>query len=433
MHSLRRFVIAPLVTIGTIAGVEWLDRHFSIVQYPAAVVFLAVVLSTYIGGVVPGLVSAAIAVAWAVLFFSEPGQLLHLRLENLTRIALLVAATLMVGLLYVREKAVSARERQSRERIEAANCELLGLRAGLDQVEFGVVLLDADLRVQFINRASLRIWQLSEEQAEGRPEFGDLMRHGCGAGTYAIPPGKFDAYVAERVALVRLGDETPRDLRLADGRVIRFQCTVLPEGGRMLSYTEVTDLVNHADQLSRLTTIDALTGIYNRRHFLMQAESEWKRYQRHHRPLSLLMVDIDLIKSINNHFGRCVGDQVISRLAGLCKDGKRGSDIVARVGGDEFALLLPETDLGQACILAERLRQKVIDRPLVLNETSIATTVTIGVARADLDMFGIPALMKRAEHALEEAKRAGRNRIARAAVAPEHDADAPARPSSKAG
>src|SRR5262249_17392999 len=156
---------------------------------------------------------------------------------------------------------------------------------------------------------------------------------------------EIDDYVARRLAWVQSGDPTPVDQRLSSGRILRCQCAVLPGGGRMLTYSDVTDIVRHAEEFERLATTDGMTGIYNRRHFLTLADREWDRAQRNARPLALLMIDIDFFKSINDRFGHDVGDQIIVHLVALARDCKRDSDVLARIGGEEFALLLPETDL----------------------------------------------------------------------------------------
>jgi len=129
--------------------------------------------------------------------------------------------------------------------------ELLGLRAALDDVKVGVVLLDAELRAQFINRAFRRMWRLPDAKADSRPEFVALMYHGRDI-AYEVPEAELDAYVAERLAHVKSGHAAPRDLRLANGEVLRFQCTPLPSGGRVLTYTPVTDIVRHSDELEVL-------------------------------------------------------------------------------------------------------------------------------------------------------------------------------------
>jgi diguanylate cyclase (GGDEF)-like protein len=161
---------------------------------------------------------------------------------------------------------------------------------------------------------------------------------------------------------------------------------------------------------ARTDATDGLTGISNRRHFLALAESEWARFQRYHRPMSLLIIDVDRFKSINDEWGHDVGDVALSHVAKLCLENKRTSDIVARIGGEEFAALLPETELREAAVVAERLRQALKDHPLKLDDSSIAMTISIGIAEASTSMAGVGALMKKADQALYLAKAAGRNR-----------------------
>jgi PleD family two-component response regulator len=170
-----------------------------------------------------------------------------------------------------------------------------------------------------------------------------------------VTPDQLSAFFAGRVAAVRAASEPVRDVRTTDGRHIRAHCTVTENGGRMLTYCDVTDLVRNAEQLEKLATTDSMTGLYNRRHFLATAEAEWGRFQRYHRPLSMLMLDIDHFKQVNDRYGHAVGDKAIVSVAGACTDGKRNSDLVGRLGGEEFAILLPETDIAQASIVADRI------------------------------------------------------------------------------
>src|SRR3984957_4228372 len=120
--------------------------------------------------------------------------------------------------------------------------ELALLRAALNEVRFGVVVLDHELRAQFINRAFRKMWRLPDAKADSKPAFVALMYHGCDTRAYNVPEKNLKAYVAERVAHVKGGDPRPVDIRLTSGEVIRFQCTALPNGGRMLSYNYVTDI-----------------------------------------------------------------------------------------------------------------------------------------------------------------------------------------------
>jgi diguanylate cyclase (GGDEF)-like protein len=159
---------------------------------------------------------------------------------------------------------------------------------------------------------------------------------------------------------------------------------------------------------------DALTGLMTRKQFVVLAEAEWARCRRDRRPLSLLVADIDYCQQINGHFGHHIGDRLIIHVADLCRAIGRASDIVARVKGEEFAILLPDTELAQAEIIAERLRRMVEATPLLTDGERVPATVSVGVAGVHPGVDGIVALMTAADDALLEAKLGGRNRVARA-------------------
>jgi diguanylate cyclase (GGDEF)-like protein len=174
-----------------------------------------------------------------------------------------------------------------------------------------------------------------------------------------------------------------------------------------------------ADQLTAdleiLATTDGLTSLLNRRHFESLARVEWARFQRYGRPLSLMLLDIDKFKSVNDRFGHDAGDLVIKAVAHICKSTKREPDVLARIGGEEFVLLLPETDENSAGIAAERLRKAVQEHPLSLPDgATLQVTISIGLAGAALSMASFEILLKRADEALYEAKRTGRNKVMRA-------------------
>jgi len=119
------------------------------------------------------------------------------------------------------------------------------LSAALDQVDIGIVLLDSDTRAEFINRAFREYFSLPDDKADSRPPFIALMYHGRDTGAFELPEEELSAFIAQRTEMIRSGDSTPININLADGQVLRFSCTALPDGGRMLSYTPVTDLVRH--------------------------------------------------------------------------------------------------------------------------------------------------------------------------------------------
>jgi diguanylate cyclase (GGDEF)-like protein len=226
-----------------------------------------------------------------------------------------------------------------------------------------------------------------------------------------VAPQDLDKYIAERVRTVRAGDPTPADVTLSDGRTMRLQCAVLPNGGRMMTYSDVTDLVRDAAEQHHFATTDSMTELHNRRHFATLGDAEWQRFQRYQRPLSLLVFDIDHFKFINDKLGHDAGDRAIVHLAELARADKRPTDVLARIGGDEFVMLLPETDVPQASVVAERLRQKVAESPTGEPGAEMKMTISIGVAAATLSMPGIQALLKQADDALYRAKFLGRNKV----------------------
>lgn len=414
--ALWRRVAGPVVATATANAVLLLDRSLRLPPPAPGALMLAVILfSAFTGGLTSGLLSAVIAIGYGVVLLSEPGRLFVMAPDHLFRFMLLVTFALIIPVIVDRLKSRAVtllrRERSARARVEAVNRELSIVRAALDKVDYGVLLLDENLRVRFMNEAYRQIWRLSPAEAELRPTFVDLLQYARDAGAYAIRPSELDAYVARRVALVRLGEETPVDVRLATGETLRVECKVLPDGGRFLSYGNVTDLVRQAEQFERLATTDDLTGVCNRRHYLALATEEFSRHLLDRRPLALLILDIDLFKSINDRFGHAVGDAVIRHVAGICREEKRASDILARIGGEEFVLVLPNTPIEQAMTSAERIRKRLELSAVMAAGKSMCVTASFGVADADDGVTSLGELMRRADQALYEAKRGGRNRV----------------------
>jgi diguanylate cyclase (GGDEF)-like protein len=288
--------------------------------------------------------------------------------------------------------------------------ELERLRSALDNVSEGVVLLDADLNAQFVNRKMKAFWRITDEQVAAGPKYAWLITNAPDATDRSLPPDELAAFFAGRVAAVKAAESTIRDLKTPDGRHIRAHCTVLHNDGRMLTYCDISDIIRNSEQLERLATTDSMTGLYNRRHFLTLGEAEWSRFQRYHRPLSLLMLDIDHFKAVNDRYGHAVGDEAIISVANGCVDGKRESDIVGRLGGEEFAILLPETDLAQATIVANRLCMRIAANGLTAHKVHFKVTASIGVATASVSMSGLDVLIRAADQALYQAKAQGRNR-----------------------
>jgi diguanylate cyclase (GGDEF)-like protein len=162
--------------------------------------------------------------------------------------------------------------------------------------------------------------------------------------------------------------------------------------------------------VQRLANTDPLTRLYNRRHLFDRAQHEYERATRYGRPLSVLMLDIDHFKQINDTFGHAEGDQVLRVVAARCREGLRDVDLVGRYGGEEFAILMPETSLTDARQAAERLRRQVARSPIQTGRNALTITISLGVTTWDgAPNVTLPILLDRADQALYVAKRAGRN------------------------
>lgn len=170
----------------------------------------------------------------------------------------------------------------------------------------------------------------------------------------------------------------------------------------------------HAAELQRLATTDPLTGVFNRRQFFESGRQEFLRARRYDKTLSLLMLDIDYFKVVNDRWGHPTGDRVLVALAEIISAFVRDQDAVGRLGGEEFAAILPETELSGALASAERLRAAVEQTAIACASDDgevLRVTVSIGVAALAADDASFEAVLARADKRLYQAKEAGRNRV----------------------
>jgi diguanylate cyclase (GGDEF)-like protein len=164
-------------------------------------------------------------------------------------------------------------------------------------------------------------------------------------------------------------------------------------------------------EVQKLAITDALTGLYNRRGFFELGQREVERSRRFQRPLVAIMMDVDRFKFINDVYGHSAGDRVLQAVAKRCGDNLRRIDILGRFGGDEFTLLLPETDIYRARGVAERVRQCVAATPVAADDALVEVSVSLGIARATSATPDLDVLISRADAAMYLAKQAGRNRV----------------------
>ncbi|MCL1123026.1 GGDEF domain-containing protein [Shewanella surugensis] len=163
------------------------------------------------------------------------------------------------------------------------------------------------------------------------------------------------------------------------------------------------------DNLERLSQIDDLSQLYNRRHWQICMQKEFDRHHRYGHPTSLVMLDIDYFKNINDNYGHYAGDKVIQTISHTISQSLRGTDFAGRYGGEEFAIVLPETSIKNALFLAERLRQKIAQTTFIFSGSAIQITISIGLCEININSQSSEQWIENADIALYEAKRKGRN------------------------
>jgi PAS domain-containing protein len=234
----------PALAAATALSAVLVDRYLAAVPNPAPLLICIIAFAGSLSGLGSAAISAAIAIICSALFFFDHRATSGYDTIDLMRLSLLAVAAgataAITGLLRQRLMDTFALERQHHATAER-------LSAALDQVDIGIVLLDADTRAEFINRAFREFFSLPDEKADSKPPFVALMYHGRDTGAYELPADELSAFIARRMEMLRAGCSTPIDLKLRDGKVLRFFCTALPDGGRMLAYTPVTDLVRDTD------------------------------------------------------------------------------------------------------------------------------------------------------------------------------------------
>ncbi|MGY1409632.1 GGDEF domain-containing protein [Luteimonas sp. A611] len=203
----------------------------------------------------------------------------------------------------------------------------------------------------------------------------------------------------------RINDVAINETTLADGDHIVV-------GESLLKFISQTSIEGHYhEEIYQLATHDALTDLYNRRHFMAVLDKEIARALRHGRELALCIIDVDLFKPVNDTFGHIAGDEVLRRIGAVLRQHVRNDDIAARIGGEEFAVLLPEGSAGDAVAFAERLREAIAATIFSPGGTPRQITVSVGVAPLRSPDTSRSQLLAAADAALYRAKHEGRNRV----------------------
>jgi diguanylate cyclase (GGDEF)-like protein len=196
------------------------------------------------------------------------------------------------------------------------------------------------------------------------------------------------------------------------GHAVGFVAGLQIQSYRRKSFKAYIREKDAKEMVAYMANIDPLTKSLTRRHFFNIAESEFLRFRRYHRKLSLLVLDADHFKNINDTFGHYAGDLVLRNMSLVTMEQKRTQDTFGRLGGEEFGLLLPETNLEQAKVVAERIQKAWQQTPCPVDEKVIHSTVSIGIAEASPEDKSFEDVLRRADRMMYKAKEAGRNKIA---------------------
>jgi len=299
----------------------------------------------------------------------------------------------------------SDRSRQSLEENEQR------MRAMSQASHDALAMIDTEDRITFWNPAAEAMFGFTEAEVLGR-KLHDIivlprdMEHAkAGLARFArTGTGPILGRTMEMTALRKSGETFP-----VERAVSAFQLR-----GKWFAVGSMRDISarkEYEKRLNELATTDELTGLANRRFFMDQAETQLKRALRYKHEFCFMMFDLDHFKRINDTYGHAAGDVVLRTVAGTLSSVMRATDIYGRVGGEEFAVVMPETTIADARIVAERLRQQIAELRIETHGSVVWITASIGIAHLQPSATELSALMKNADTALYEAKHAGRNRV----------------------
>ncbi len=290
-----------------------------------------------------------------------------------------------------------------------------------DMLDAGIVILDRDLVVFKWNRWMSTHSKISSEEIVGKPLFEfypelnkSWFLRNCKS---VLTFGNF-AFISQKLHKYCFPFKSYYNTLGYRFDYMQQSCTVGPlrDENNEITYIyitvqDVTEIVAYEQKLIEMNIKDGLTGVYNRRFFEPRLEEEFQRHRRYNRALSLIMLDIDHFKRINDNYGHQAGDFILKALTALVEKKIRIVDIFARYGGEEFCCLLPETSIDSAKVVAENIRKQVQDELFQFKDMEIKLTVSQGVAALSKDIENAESLLKKADDALYSAKNTGRNKV----------------------
>ena len=334
----------------------------------------------------------------------------------------------------IKELESKVRERQEQEKeLQASNDELLSTNQQLENaigranrmtfdaeityIELNHIfnaaadamcVIDREFNVLKINETFSKLFGIKKKQADNKKCFEIIPGSECHSSNCPL----------KKIIDGKLCPEADIEKKTVDGSILSCIMSASafrdPGGelyGMVLNFKDITYRKQLEEKLKELATTDGLTGIFNRRHFMELANREFDRAKRYGAALAMLMIDVDHFKSVNDTYGHDIGDEALILLADTGKNILRKVDVFGRIGGEEFAALLPDTDLNGAIITAERLKQAIQESCVVTKKGPVHFSISVGVALVTESHETMGDLVRATDAALYRAKEKGRNRV----------------------
>lgn len=347
---------------------------------------------------------------YAVVGMSERDALKGWHGELLFIAAAVVLLAALFSFVLMRMRAIQVQRIAARRQADEASALL---RDALESISVGIVIYDAQDKLVMSNQAMQDLYgEIRHLLNQPGTQFEDLMRAALASGLFPQAQGREEAWLAERMQARRSASGMPYEQSLRDGRWVQYSEHRTSRGYLVGSRIDITERKHLEAELREQASTDALTGLANRRHFMQSLEGELERVRRRNTLRAcVLMLDLDHFKRVNDQYGHAAGDSLLRHFADLLRDELRGTDTAGRLGGEEFAVILPGSGMEDARLWAQRLCEAVSARPLAWGARHIHATVSVGVAIVSPDDGAADAALSRADAALYRAKEAGRNRV----------------------
>lgn len=266
----------------------------------------------------------------------------------------------------------------------------------------GVIVLDVQNRVTVMNASAHRFTNTTPDETLGKPAEDVLwFWRNINIELHDVHPTQIEQKIEE--------DDTTYhyELMLAPIKSRRGQVV-----GRLVTINDTTEHRRLFRETKVLAISDPLTGVYNRRHFFQLLQKELDRAQRHHIPLAVMMFDIDDFKPFNDRYGHAIGDEILMKIARTCQNHLRKFDSIGRYGGDEFIILLPQTDSNTATKVAKRVCQSISELIINADGENVSLTISLGVVEyGGKEQISLDRLMQVADQAMYQAKEKGKNQF----------------------